>query len=181
MAAQILRAPARQAGIINAYSEPASLGMDRWLAMLAAAQAVGLPVVVMDIGTATTLDAVDRQGQHLGGQIFPGPQTMLESLGQAPGLAFDGDALALFSELKLQQGPGAAAGKDTITCILQGIRSAQQGALHQFVEYVRAVTGEDPGLVACGGGAAVILSQSDVKIHLDPWLVFKGMLISQDD
>ena len=54
--------------------------VDRWLAIVGAVARYGKPVVIWDLGTATTLDAVDETGQHLGGMIYPGPATMLNAL-----------------------------------------------------------------------------------------------------
>jgi len=70
--------------VSNAYAIPDNLGVDRWLAMIAAFQSPlkkqGEAVCVIDCGTATTLDVVDVQGKHLGGMIMPGLQTMYTSL-----------------------------------------------------------------------------------------------------
>jgi type III pantothenate kinase len=71
---------ATMAGVRNAYSEPALLGVDRWLAVIGAFHLAHGASCVVDIGTAATLDAVDASGQHLGGFIVPGPQMMVHSL-----------------------------------------------------------------------------------------------------
>ena len=67
-------------GVRNGYPEAGKLGVDRWLAIVGAVTHHGKPVVIWDLGTATTLDAVDQTGQHIGGMIYPGPATMLRSL-----------------------------------------------------------------------------------------------------
>ena len=67
-------------GVRNGYSEAEKLGVDRWLAIVGAVKHHGKPIVIWDLGTATTLDAVDETGQHIGGMIYPGPATMLRSL-----------------------------------------------------------------------------------------------------
>ena len=85
-----LLSPRQQAGIRNAYEQAETLGVDRWLAIVGAAHSYGKPVVIWDIGTATTLDAVDAAGQHLGGYIFPGPATMLEALRSGTALTVPG-------------------------------------------------------------------------------------------
>jgi type III pantothenate kinase len=59
--------------LINAYHEPKSLGSDRWLGMIASYEyAQGMNFIMVDIGSAVTIDAVDMYGSHLGGLIFPG-------------------------------------------------------------------------------------------------------------
>jgi type III pantothenate kinase len=65
--------------------------VDRWLAIVGAAHTYGMPVVIWDLGTATTLDAVDEQGQHRGGLIYPGPETMLNSLTELTEIRNDAD------------------------------------------------------------------------------------------
>jgi len=63
----------RYKSLINAYSEPKSLGCDRWLGMIASYElSQGKSFVLVDIGTAITIDAVNNTGAHLGGLIFPG-------------------------------------------------------------------------------------------------------------
>jgi type III pantothenate kinase len=68
------------ADVINGYAEPKRLGVDRWLALLAARQGVNGDVVVVDAGTALTLDLLTKQGQHLGGYILAGVARQAQSL-----------------------------------------------------------------------------------------------------
>ena len=67
-------------GLTLAYADPSRLGVDRWLAMLAARAATTGPVCVIQAGTAVTFDAVDAAGAHRGGLIIPGPRLMAEAL-----------------------------------------------------------------------------------------------------
>lgn len=60
------------AGVVNGYAEPGSLGVDRWVAVVAAYAEARAPVLVVDAGTALTLDIVDEHGRHQGGWILPG-------------------------------------------------------------------------------------------------------------
>lgn len=76
----LLRSPAEALGLRNGYDHPERLGIDRWLAMLAAFRERGGPLCVVDLGTAITIDLVDRQGHHLGGTILPGLETMRRAL-----------------------------------------------------------------------------------------------------
>ena len=74
-------ATSREAGgVRNAYPEPRLLGVDRWLAAIAAYRLARGACCVADIGTAATLDGVAGDGQHLGGFIVPGPELMMRSL-----------------------------------------------------------------------------------------------------
>ena len=66
--------------LINAYNEPKSLGSDRWLAMIASYEyAQGMSFIMVDIGSAVTIDAIDKSGSHIGGLIFPGLERLREN------------------------------------------------------------------------------------------------------
>ena len=165
--AQLLESTEQRGGVQNAYREPRMLGVDRWLAIVGAVARHGKPVVIWDLGTATTLDAVDQTGQHLGGMIYPGPATMLDSLG---------------SDTKLRVPPNlensaVTPGRSTNSCICNGVYAAQVGALNQFLRNISEEMGGTPMLVVTGGAASQILPLLDFQYIHDPWLVFRGMLV----
>jgi type III pantothenate kinase len=165
--ARRLRSRAGQGGVRNAYAEPESLGVDRWLAIVGAVARYGKPLVVWDLGTATTIDAVDGTGLHLGGTILPGPETMLRSLDRDTGLnvpASLGDAQV-------------GAGGNTAAAIRNGVLCAQLGALNQFLKAVAPRISGVPRLVLTGGAAESVAPALDFEFHHDPWLVFRGMLV----
>jgi len=169
-----------QDGIVNAYEDPSTLGIDRWLAIVGAAHAYGTPLVIMDLGTATTLDAVDRQGRHLGGLILPGPALMLESLATATAMPVptgfgDGEP-----DRKFANDPGVGPASSTSEAIREGVFAAQIGALNQFMRHVSAKLNKEPALVLTGGAAECILDRLESRPFFDPWLVFKGMLRDQE-
>jgi type III pantothenate kinase len=86
--AEFIRSPRQAFGVTNAYENPPQLGVDRWLAMVAATRlAPSQPVCVVDCGTAITIDSVDGNGGHLGGTIIPGRAAMRTVLARAPGVA----------------------------------------------------------------------------------------------
>ena len=72
----------QQLGVVNSYKEVRQMGVDRWVAMLAAYQRYQSAICVIDCGTAVTLDIVDESGKHLGGLIMPGLNMMRQSLFQ---------------------------------------------------------------------------------------------------
>ena len=78
--AEFVASTPEAAGVRNAYRDPAQLGVDRWLAIVAAHRDPGGACCVVDVGTAATIDAVRGDGQHLGGFIVPGPDLMVGSL-----------------------------------------------------------------------------------------------------
>jgi len=166
--AQLLESTAQRGGVRNAYTDPKMLGVDRWLAIVGAVARHGKPVVIWDLGTATTLDAVDETGQHLGGMIYPGPATMLGSLGSNTKLVVPADL----------EGAAVMPGGSTAACISNGVFAAQVGALNQFLRNISEEMGGAPMLVVTGGAASQILPLLDFEYIHDPWLVFRGMLVS---
>ncbi len=168
IAPRVLRSREQQGGVRNGYAEPAQLGVDRWLAIVGAVAAHGKPVVVWDLGTASTLDAVDASGQHLGGWILPGPTTMLDALVRGTKLKVPPD---------LQQAGSITPGHSTAECIRRGVLAAQAGALNRFMEHVAGHIGAEPRLVVVGGAANDVLAGLDIEHIRDPLLVFRGMLV----
>ena len=139
-------------GVRNAYRWPEQLGVDRWLALLAArAMYPSEAVCIVSVGTALTVDLLDSRGQHLGGVIIPGPELMVESL------------LASTAEIRRRAARGAHAerGPAARAFFARDTRSAiRAGSLHAAValtEYalVRAqeAAGRPPRLLMSGGGA----------------------------
>jgi len=80
IAPEFLCATAEQCGVTNAYKEPARLGADRWACLIGAHARYRGPVVIVDCGTAITIDAITADGRHLGGLIAPGIELMTASL-----------------------------------------------------------------------------------------------------
>jgi type III pantothenate kinase len=170
----------QQAGVWNAYEQADTLGVDRWLAIVGAASRYGKPVVIWDLGTATTLDAVDAEGQHLGGYIFPGPASMLEALRSGTALTVPRDLSGALNTSSSANGleNGISPGKTTADCITQGVIATQVGALRQFLNYI-SQQAPNPTLVVTGGAAQGLVASLNVKHVHDPWLVFRGMLTTE--
>ena len=166
--AQSLQSRAEQGGVRNAYAQPARLGVDRWLAIVGAVETYEAPLIVWDLGTAATLDAVDAKGRHLGGWIIPGPSTMLRSLRR-------------WTELPvpdvLEDAGAIRPGRSTAECVSRGAVAAQIGALTQMIGNLSRRGLHDPRLVVTGGDAGSLLRSFDLEHIHDPWLVFRGMLV----
>lgn len=142
-----LRSPARMGRLRNAYSVPADLGIDRFLAMLAALDENQAPCVIASCGTALTLDALQADGRHLGGQIAPGIQAMLTGLGRAaPGLP--------------DPGPGTcdAFAHATSDAMRAGVWQASAAAIERFADLAAQRMQVMPRLLLCGGNAAATAS-----------------------
>jgi type III pantothenate kinase len=165
--AQSLESTEQRGGVRNAYHEPEMLGIDRWLAIVGAVARYGKPVVIWDLGTATTLDAVDATGHHLGGLIHPGPATMLDSLGRDTRLRVPANL----------DGADVTPGRSTANCISNGVFATQLGALNQFLRNAAEEMDGEPTLVVTGGAANWIMPMLEFEFSHDPWLVFRGMLV----
>ncbi len=103
-------------GLINSYDNPQKMGVDRWLAMLGAANLTSKPFAVIDAGTAVTVDFV-ANGQHLGGWIAPGFHSMKKALLENTTRVFEDQTIP--SQLE--------AGKDTEKCVAMGCLASLQG------------------------------------------------------
>ena len=150
-------------GIVNAYDEPETLGVDRYAAMVAAHAAFGGPAVVVDFGSAVTVDVVSTGGEHLGGVIFPGPGYMRDSLYQRT------DKIILSGELDDQ-----ILGTSTSSAVASGITLATCGAIEKIVENVM---GRLPNcsVVSTGGGAPQILPSLNTTTIFVEDLVLQGV------
>ena len=146
-------------GLRNRYPAPQSLGVDRWLAMLAAWHHMGGPLCVVDAGTAITLDLISQDGLHQGGFILPGAELMHRSLGMSTGKIRVNNLTA----------PAVAPGEDTAACVSGGIWLAVKGllgaALAAYPEHRFVLT---------GGGAAGLLTLTPGIEH-QPDLVMEGL------
>ncbi|GJM08416.1 MAG: type III pantothenate kinase [Lysobacteraceae bacterium] len=154
------------AGLRCAYQTPANLGIDRWLAMIAAFHRCGA-CYVADIGTALTLDAVDDQGQHLGGLISTGPKLARDSVvAQAP---------RVFGEDPVRADGWLAT--DTPQAIRSGAVLACASLIDRFVETNNAQQNNDWPLLVCGGAADIISPWLRSKFEPVPDLVLEGLAI----
>lgn len=149
-------------GVHIAYPEPARLGIDRALAMVAAhARAPGWSLVV-GVGTALTVDLVDGDGRHRGGRIAPSPELMREALhARAPHLPRAGGDYAEF-------------GVDTDAALASGCLGAALGLVERSLREAAALAGEVPRTWLHGGGAAALLPHLAAATHA-PSLVIEGL------
>ena len=152
-------------GVTCGYQDPAQLGVDRWMAILGAYRLNPGGVCVVDCGTATTLDAVDAGGVHLGGYILPGVEMMRKALLQGT---------AMIPETGVT-GP-MEWGVSTASCIDLGIRKSVVSLIEQSVERMQANGICDPGVVLTGGAASLIEPYLQLAYEHREALVLEGMM-----
>lgn len=147
-------------GVSNGYLQPGKLGIDRWLALLAAHHFYPGRICIVDCGTAITLDLLEITGNHLGGLISPGLSTMKKSLiEQTARLCYE-------PELK----PFGLA-QTTSSAIENGVLYSAIGLIESFSKRL-----EQPcQLLLCGGDAKIIAAKLDTSVIIDDDLIFKGL------
>lgn len=152
-------------GLMVLYDDPESVGVDRLSAASEAYRTVGGRVVVVDVGTAITVDAVSDDGTFLGGIIAPGPRLMASAL-------HEGTSLLPPTEPE----PGAdLLGRSTEDCIRSGLLHGTASLVDGLVGRVRRKLG-GAKVVATGGGLDFVLPALEVRPEVvEPDLVLKGL------
>lgn len=154
-----IQSPNMAHGVKNAYLKPSKLGVDRWLAMIAAQYEYSAPLCIVDCGTAITLDCIDAQGQHLGGMIMPGWGLMQQSLHKGTanlGLSNESYSLGLAN--------------NTQAAIFNGRLAAIKG-------FIDAGMINSAQLLLTGGNAEFIQKSLQLTAILDSNLVLKGLAL----
>jgi type III pantothenate kinase len=147
-----------------AYGQPHKLGVDRFLAMLAAHARCREAVLLCGVGTALTVDLVDASGRHLGGRIAPSPTLMREILHErAPQLPVQGGAYADFAA-------------DTEDALASGCEGAALALIESSRDAARRRLGQPPTLLLHGGGADELAARLPDAIRVTS-LVLEGLAI----
>jgi len=155
------------AGVSTAYRDAGKLGIDRWLAIIAAWSRYKKAVCVVDCGTAFTVDMVTASGRHAGGYIVPGPDLMAELLTRGT------------RQIRVFQARGAsiAPGKTTDECIGHGSRAALTGLIEFVISQQGHIHGDDINCIITGGYADDVMRFLSIEADHDPFLVLRGMTI----
>ncbi len=138
---EFVTSPRVAMGVRNAYADPAQLGTDRWAALVAAHAAQGGHKLVVNAGTALTVDALTAEGRFLGGIIVPGPALMRRSLDRGT------------AGLRLTEGTYAPFPRSTPDAITSGAIQAAAGTVARLGTEM-AAAGFPPAHVVLSGGAA---------------------------
>ncbi len=148
------------------YRPVSQLGADRYANAVGAAARYGTPVIVVDGGTAVTVDAVVPGPRFVGGVILPGPELMGKALAQGT---------ARLSEVPLMASP-RLIGNSTVACIQSGVIHGLNGAVGYMVEHMKRELGRSTRVVVTGGGARWIrpvLKGAIYDAHLTLKAVFR--------
>jgi len=156
-------------GVTNSYTQPRRMGVDRWVAMIGAWAEIQAACLVVDAGTAVTIDALDDEGQHLGGQIIPGVATMATSLSSAT---------SDIPQVRPAPGRGVADlgmfARNTAAAVREGAQNAVAGAVDRAIQTLQS-NAHEPVVVLTGGDASRILNAlCESPLHR-PHLVLQGL------
>lgn len=160
----LARACPRLAGVRIAYAEPARLGVDRFLALLAARARGPGPWLIAGVGTAMTVDLLDRDGQHRGGRIAPSPRIMREALHQAA------------RHLPAQGGDYSEFAANTTDALVSGCEGAAVGLVERSLREAGQALREVPTLLLHGGGADALAPHLPQAMQA-PSLVLEGLAL----
>ena len=154
-------------GLEISIDDPKTLGADRIVGSVAAMNEYPLPLAVFDLGTATTMDIVDKNRRHLGGAIMTGIKTSLNALStnasQLPNIEIDTSCSVI--------------GKNTIDCMRSGIIYGNAAMIDGLIDRVEDELGEKLTVIATGGLARTVISHCRHKIIYDEDLLIKGLII----
>ncbi len=173
---RVVETGAAACGVRNGYLDPRQLGVDRWLAMVAAFARYRAPLCVVDAGTAVTIDAVAGDGSHLGGFIVPGTALMHGALLRETGRI---ETAAAVRPIR-RDDPGPW-GRDTDACINRGSRRAITCLVESCVKALTGAERPGPVLVLTGGDAPALRDALSMNAEYRPMLVLEGLAASYGD
>lgn len=158
-----------EAGLVNGYDHPSRLGADRWVAMIGGwhrmlAQGPARPLLVVMVGTAVTVEAVDPSGRFLGGLILPGHGIMLRALESGT------------AGLHVPTGEVREFPTNTSDALTSGGTFAIAGAVERMAQHLRARCGAEPACFMTGGAGWKMGPFMSVSFELVESLIFDGLL-----
>ena len=165
----VVKTGKQQGKLLNGYVNPERLGVDRWLAMIAATDEgrVGVPACVIDCGSAITIDVIGGDGQHLGGMITPGLSLMRNALVKGT------RGIRLKDELPAEV---SLLARDTEGAVIGGTLYAAVAMLDRVCGDIVVSTGCDTRFFITGGDAPTLIPLLDKEFEYDANLVLNGLL-----
>lgn len=163
--------PGIKTGIPILYENPREVGADRIVNAVAAIEKYGSPLIIVDFGTATTFCTISEKGEYLGGVIAPGMDISLEALVQRT------SKLPKIEMLK----PKKVVGKNTINAMQSGMIYGYTGLVDEIIfRITEEQAWENPMVIATGGIAELIASNTKYIQKIDKYLTLEGLRIIYD-
>lgn len=154
-------------GLNIIMDNPKTVGSDMIVDAVAASRDYPLPAIIIDMGTATTMSVVDKNGNYIGGVILPGLRVSLDSLSskaaQLPSISLDI--------------PPKVIGKNTIDCMRSGIMYGSASMIDGIIDRMEEELGQTATVIATGGLSRFVVPLCRHAIHYDDDLLLKGLLI----
>lgn len=161
----IIVGPGVKNGLNIKMENPTSVGADLIVNAVAAIKEYGAPVIVIDMGTATTISVVDEEKRYIGGMIMPGLRISLNALSsrtsQLPRISLEA--------------PKKLIGTNTVECMKSGIIYGQAASMDGMIDRIREELGMDAVAVMTGGLGGSIAPQCRNKVYYDNDLTLKGL------
>lgn len=157
--------PGLKTGLNIVMDQPGQLGADLVVDAVAGLQYYGAPLILIDMGTATTISVIDANRNYIGGMILPGVKVSLDSLV---------NRTSLLPRISLEA-PKKVIGKNTIDSMKSGIVMGQAACLDGLIERIYEELGYETPVVATGGLSGCIVPHCKQKIVYDDELTLKGL------
>jgi type III pantothenate kinase len=168
--APLIVGPGIKTGLNIRYENPREVGADRIVNAVAAIEIYGPPCIVVDFGTATTFDYIDEAGQYIGGAVAPGINISTEALYQHA---------AKLPRIELTK-PKSVVGRNTVSAMQAGIIFGFAGQVDGIVDRIREEYKLKPQVIATGGLAELISSESRTIGSVNQLLTLQGLQIIYD-
>jgi type III pantothenate kinase len=162
--------PGVKSGMPILYDDPREVGPDRIANAIGAFHLYGGPSLVVDMGTATTFEAISASGEYLGGAIAPGVSISLEALFQHA---------AALRRVELVE-PRSVIGRSTAESIQSGVLFGFAAQVDGLCRRIRGELGAAATIIATGGLAEVIAPYTESVQHVEPWLTLEGLRVVYD-
>jgi len=157
------------AGVTCGYSDPSTMGVDRWLAAVAAYNRFRSPCIIIDAGTTITIDIINDDGEHLGGYILPG----LEMARKAILAGTKGVKLSILDD---KHSKNLSPGKSTEQCVVRGEFLMLKSLIESIVKGL--IDRKKAEIIVTGGNSQNLVTILDGSIHFEPDLVLDGLQFS---
>lgn len=159
--------PGLKTGLNIHVDIPSQVGSDLIVAAVAALAEYPAPLVLIDLGTATTIEVIEPENVFIGGLIFPGVMVSLDSLSshaaQLPGISLDK--------------PKKVIGKNTLDCMRSGMMYGTAAMLDGLIDRIAEELGHESTIIATGGLAQFVIPLCKHEIILEKELLLKGLNI----
>ena len=152
-------------GISIDVDEPRDVGADRLVNAVAASEMYPQPIVVVDFGTATTFDVIDKKGNYCGGVIAPGVNLSLDALCRAA---------AQLPPISVEKPPQVIGG-DTISAMQSGIFWGYTGLIEGVIKRIQSEMGAETTVIATGGLAHLYAASTEILTYVEPDLTLHGL------